>query len=178
MHAWLCPPISFYLLSPQSVGQRGQRGMRCSKVCAMSVLTLPSFTASSALDGILSASAESWIEAFPQGYFTFFEQRAVLTLLVQPWLSVSGRAFVDLVRSNNFHTCSGFKLGCLSRRGIYTQTHCLLTCGFCSCAAEIALTPGVLIRPGCGLYLTGALDSNNWCLTSSVHVRRVDTHTV
>lgn len=50
----------------------------------------------------------------------------------------------------------------------------LLTCGFHLCAAQIALTLGVLIRPSCGLYLTGALGSDNCCLTSSAQVQRVN----
>lgn len=78
----VCPPISFSFISAQTVARRGQSGKRCSKVCAKNILTPPSFGVNCALDGILSACAESWIETLAQGWFTFFEQRAVLTLLV------------------------------------------------------------------------------------------------
>lgn len=72
---------------------------------------------------------------------------------------------------SNGDVLSGMVLLCTHTHGLMSS---LLTCGVHLCAAQIALTLGVLIRPSCGLYLTGALGSDNCSLTSSAQVQRVN----
>lgn len=127
-HFWLCPHILLYHNPAQpSQSRRGRRVTRCSKVCAVSVLTPAVLQGQLCFRCHFVRLCRKLNRIFFARYFTFFEQRADLTLLAYPWLCVSGRAFVDPVFSNNSPTCSGFKWGCLSWYGAimwtYTQPH-------------------------------------------------------
>lgn len=114
----------FSLSNLNSVSQMGRskvgemfRSLRC-------VFMEPSFRISS-----LSGFTGSLNRDFARGYFTFFEQRAVLTLLIYPWLLVSGRTFVHLISNNSPHSCVGFKWGCHAEHFSDICTHSVLICG-------------------------------------------------